>query len=159
MINRPPDLGTIKFLTGPLAGSTCQISKPITTIGRDANNDIIISDPAVSRQHARLVWSNGTWSIERLTLHNTISVNQREIQQATIQDRDTIVLGTGTTFMFFSGPGAQQLRSPGSGEIARPVSAPMPPAYNPAPGAPPIYNPTPVPSAYNPAPMPPPVYN
>ncbi len=160
MINRPPDLGTIKFLTGPLAGSTCQISKPITTIGRDANNDIIISDPAVSRQHARLVWSNGTWSIERLTLHNSISVNQRDIQQATIQDRDTIVLGTGTTFMFFSGPGAQQLRSPGSGEIARPMSAPMPPAYNPAPGAPPVYNPAaPVPPAYNPAPMPPPAYS
>src|SRR5713101_3754464 len=98
--NRPLESGSIRFLTGPLAGSTFQISKPIITFGREPGNDIVISDPTVSRQHARLVNNAGQWSIEKLAAQNVITVNQHNIQQAVIADRDTIGLGTGTTFLF-----------------------------------------------------------
>jgi len=100
VVNRSPGLSSIRFLTGPLAGSTFQISKQVTTIGREPTNDIIISDPSVSRQHARLLNTGGQWSIEKLAPQNIVTVNQRDVQQATISDRDTISLGSGTTFMF-----------------------------------------------------------
>ncbi|HEU5374529.1 MAG TPA: FHA domain-containing protein [Ktedonobacteraceae bacterium] len=101
VVNRPPVLGSLKFLTGPLAGSTLPISKPITTIGRDeASNDIVISDPAVSRHHARIVQNGSKWHVEKLAPQNTVTVNSRDVQQAPISDRDTIGLGTGTTFVF-----------------------------------------------------------
>jgi len=93
-------VGSIRFLTGPLAGSIYQITKPLTTIGREPDNDIIISDPSVSRQHARLVNNGGQWSIEKLAPQNLVTVNQRDVQLATISDRDTIGLGSGTTFLF-----------------------------------------------------------
>lgn len=99
VVNRSPGLSSIRFLTGPLAGSTFQISKQVTTIGREPTNDIIISDPSVSRHHARLLNTGGQWSIEKLAPQNIVTVNQRDVQQATISDRDTISLGSGTTFM------------------------------------------------------------
>ncbi len=97
--NSPQESGSIRFLTGPLAGSIFQISKPITTFGRESDNDIVISDPTVSRQHARLVNNAGQWSIEKLAAQNIVTVNQHNVQQAVIADRDTIGLGTGTTFL------------------------------------------------------------
>ncbi len=92
-------MGSISFLTGPLAGSVFQISKPEITIGRDPTNDIVISDPSVSRRHARLIHNGGQWSIEKLAMQNTVTVNQRDVRQAVVSDRDAIGLGTGTTFL------------------------------------------------------------
>ena len=64
--NNPSVQIAIKFLSGPLAGQTVQINKPIMTIGRSPNNDIVVGDdPRVSRQHARLVWNDGFWFIEK----------------------------------------------------------------------------------------------
>src|SRR5579883_3142789 len=106
VVNRPAVSGSLKFLTGPLAGTTLPISKPITTLGRDeTSNDIVISDPAVSRHHARIVQNGSQWMIEKLAPQNTVSVNSRDVQQAPISDRDTIALGAGTTFIFQVAPG------------------------------------------------------
>src|SRR2546421_675387 len=104
VVNKSQGLGSIRFLTGPLAGRTIQISKPMMTIGREPTNDIVISDPSVSRQHARLVNNGGQWSIEKLSLQNVVTVNQRDVQQSLIADRDTIGLGNGTAFLFLVSP-------------------------------------------------------
>ncbi len=54
-VNKPQSLASIKFLKGPLTGITFQIDKPVTTIGRDPGNDIVIDeDLHVARHHARL---------------------------------------------------------------------------------------------------------
>ncbi|HWZ17904.1 MAG TPA: FHA domain-containing protein, partial [Ktedonobacteraceae bacterium] len=98
--NRPQESASIRFLTGPLAGNTYQINKPIITFGRDPGNDVIISDPTVSRKHAQVVNNAGQWSIEKLAEQNVITVNQQNVQATVLSDRDTIGLGTGTTFLF-----------------------------------------------------------
>jgi len=98
---KPPVSGSIKFLTGPLTGQTFPINKPITTIGREATNDIVVKgDQKVSRSHARIIWNNGIWSIEKLSPQNTLTVNHQQVQQATITDGNTITLGDNTTFLF-----------------------------------------------------------
>src|SRR5579864_2897477 len=97
-VNKPPVLGSIQILTGPQAGSTFQLSKPVTTIGRDPeHNDIVLTDPSVSRNHARIVNNGSEWNIENLTQNNTITINSRSIRRETIHDRDTIGLGAGIT--------------------------------------------------------------
>src|SRR5207237_586249 len=53
-------------------------------------------------QHAQLVWNNGSWNIVKLAAQNTVTVNQRDVQQAAITDRDTVGLGTGTTFLIIN---------------------------------------------------------
>src|SRR5258706_6131273 len=94
-------LPIIKFLTGPLAGRTFVISKPVTTIGRDASNDIVVpNDQRVSRQHARLLWQSGTWRIENVSQRAHLTVDQRDTQQALIGDNTVIALGADTSFVF-----------------------------------------------------------
>ncbi len=99
----PPVQGMIKFLTGPLAGRPFSISKAITTIGRDPTNDIVIEqDQRVSRQHARLLWQNGEWSIENVSQKAPLIVNQQNIRQARLQDNTLVGLGTDTSFIFLT---------------------------------------------------------
>jgi hypothetical protein len=51
------------------------VSRREMTIGRALDNDIILIDPAVSREHARLVLDKQGWSIYNLTEKNTVLVN------------------------------------------------------------------------------------
>ena len=126
VVNRPPSLASIQFLTGPLAGNTMQISKTTMTIGREPGNDIVIPDPTVSRQHARLLYNGSQWSVEKLNPQNTLAVNRREVQQAAISDRDTVSVGPGTSFLFISGAGAQRPVPPPPVEPRQQASIPSP---------------------------------
>jgi ABC-type multidrug transport system ATPase subunit len=94
-------LGSISLLGGPQAGQSFPITKAVITIGRDINNDIVINDPAVSRQHVRLQCdAQMRWHIARLSSGNTITVNQQAVQQqAPVKDRDTIALGPKTVIL------------------------------------------------------------
>src|SRR6266516_4390094 len=132
--NKPQESASIRFLTGPLAGNIFQVNKPIITFGRDPGNDVVISDPTVSRKHAHLVNNAGQWSIEKLAEQNVITVNRQNVQAAVISDRDTIGLGTGTTFLFL-------ISSPQSPAEQRPVT-PYNVVQGPAPQTPsvPVYS-------------------
>jgi len=102
--NNPSVRSSIKFLSGPLAGKTVQIDKPIMTIGRSPNNDIVVrDDPRVSRQHARLIWNNRSWSIEKHSqAASAVTVNSQSVQQAALSDGMTIGLGEDTSFVFLT---------------------------------------------------------
>ncbi len=128
--NKPQESASIRFLTGPLAGNTFQINKPIITFGRDPGNDVSISDPTVSRKHAQMLNNAGQWSIEKLAEQNVVTVNQQKVQTAVISDRDTIGLGTGTTFLFL-------ISSPQFPDEQRPV-APYIAVQRPSPQASPV---------------------
>ena len=132
--NKPQESASIRFLTGPLAGNIFQVNKPIITFGRDPGNDVVISDPTVSRKHAHLVNNAGQWSIEKLAEQNVVTVNQQNVRAAVISDRDTIGLGTGTTFLFL-------ISSPQSPAEQRPVT-PYNVVQGPAPQTPsvPVYS-------------------
>jgi ABC-type multidrug transport system ATPase subunit len=83
-----------------LAGNSYPITKAITSLGRETSNDIVISDPAVSRYHAHIIWENRSWTIKKLVTHNTLTVNQHTLSQSILDNRDTVALGPGTTFLF-----------------------------------------------------------
>ena len=122
-----PDSGSIKFLTGPLAGRTFQINKAITTIGRETNNDIIVKgDQKVSRNHARIVWNNGMWSVEKLSHQNIVTVNAQQVQHSAIADGNTIGLGEDTTFLFLIKADNPYQSTPSQ---AMPGYPPQPPPY------------------------------
>jgi hypothetical protein len=95
-------------LTGPLTGNIFEISKSPTTLGRDPTNDIVVSDPSISRHHAQILWQNGVWRIEKLAPRNTVTVNSRDTQWTNMNDHDTLGLGTGTTFLFIGNPAIAQ---------------------------------------------------
>jgi ABC-type multidrug transport system ATPase subunit/pSer/pThr/pTyr-binding forkhead associated (FHA) protein len=120
----PPS--SITFLTGPLAGQTFQISKPVTTIGRESTNDIVVKDDLrVSRYHACLRWQDGAWSIENVSGQNILGVEQEPVQQATIHDNSTITLGKDSSFIFHVQPATPTLSS-SPVEQTLPVQPPPP---------------------------------
>ena len=86
-------LGSLIFLTGSMSGKTVQITKPMCTLGREPTNDIVLSDPSISRHHAQILWTNGSWTITKLAPQNTVSINKRDVQQGLLNDKDIIGLG------------------------------------------------------------------
>ncbi|HEU5228720.1 MAG TPA: FHA domain-containing protein [Ktedonobacteraceae bacterium] len=142
-VNDPSILGTIKFVAGPMTGTIYQITKPVTNVGREPGNDIVITDPSVSRHHAQIIWNNGTWSIKKVVARNSLTVNQREVEQSPLQDQDAIVLGGGTTLLFQAGavaakpttPAAPMGQAPQFGQV--PQGGQMPPVGQTPQGGPP----------------------
>jgi ABC transport system ATP-binding/permease protein len=91
---------SIQFISGPMAGRSILLDKPIMTIGRDLGNDIVIkSDLQVSRQHARILWSRGVWRIENLSHGAPMLVNGQAENAAILLSGMTIMLGETTSFV------------------------------------------------------------
>jgi len=68
-----------------------------TTIGRALNNDIILMDPTVSREHARLVLDANGWHVFNLTAQNIVRVNGHPVPSGVslpMQPQDIVVLGS-----------------------------------------------------------------
>ncbi|HKF39128.1 MAG TPA: PrsW family glutamic-type intramembrane protease, partial [Ktedonobacteraceae bacterium] len=68
-----------------------------TAIGRALNNDIILMDPTVSREHARLVLSQDGWHVINLTVKNVVRVNGRPVPSGSslpMKPQDILILGS-----------------------------------------------------------------
>src|SRR5579872_2676609 len=99
---RPTDdtLNTpVKYPTGwlPEEGLVHVLTQHETTIGRALNNDIILMDPTVSREHARLVLDDSGWHILNLTSQNVVRVNGAVVAYGTsypLQPQDILILGS-----------------------------------------------------------------
>jgi ABC-type multidrug transport system ATPase subunit/pSer/pThr/pTyr-binding forkhead associated (FHA) protein len=127
---------SIKFLTGPLAGRTFAIDKPVTTIGRNPGNDIVVQDDQrVSRQHVRLLWNNESWIIEKHPQTTSIvTVNRQSVQHAVLSNGTTVGLGDVTSFLFLIHTNAQS----SSVSIPRQPASQLPFADS-QPASPPIH--------------------
>src|SRR5579863_3860762 len=92
----------VGFLTSSLAGSSFALKKTIITIGRDVSNDIVIADdPTIAAYHARLLWREGAWSIERHPEAGSVTVNQKQAGDTpiAIPGGATIILGEATILL------------------------------------------------------------
>lgn len=116
--------GAIRFLDGPLAGQTFALNKPQLMIGREPGNDIAVNNPAVSRQHARLVQGPTGWVIEKLNPQNTLQVNGRDVAQSPLNNGDTVALGP-VNFQFMA-QGAGYPVTAGVQQGGSVISAPQP---------------------------------
>lgn len=71
---------------------TYEISKPITTLGRE-NSDVILPNYKVSRQHAKIVFNGSCFEIIDNGSTNGVWVNGQKVAQTTLRSGDTIILG------------------------------------------------------------------
>lgn len=90
----------VKFVKGPLNGSTIEIIRSVTTIGRDKSNDITLLDPKISRSHTRLVYDNGSWQLEKLSQTSIVTLDQQPVEQSSLSHQALVGLGEDTAFLF-----------------------------------------------------------
>jgi ABC-type multidrug transport system ATPase subunit/predicted component of type VI protein secretion system/ABC-type multidrug transport system permease subunit len=101
----------IQVLSGAQSGKIFSLDKATATIGRDPQNDIVLTDQSVSRAHARFQQRGSQWSIEKLAVGNSLSINQRVVDHGAINHNDKITLGV-TALVFLVQPIMQQPSTP-----------------------------------------------
>jgi len=63
------------LLNGQLAGRRVLLDKPVTSIGRSEDNDLVLESDSVSRLHARIVCEDNRFVLEDLNSRHGIRVN------------------------------------------------------------------------------------
>ena len=141
---------------GPVPGKVFDLVKDVLTIGRDMNNDIVINDAEVSRNHGRLTSQSGGYLIEDLASTNGTFVNgQRLIGPKLLNPGDVVGLGetivieysyvadAGATVVA-SAPPPRMMAEPPTAPPQTPEQAPEP-APEPEPMMAPMMSPEPSP--------------
>lgn len=104
---------TVKWTVtgGPMKGASRLMQGPEFTLGRSPDSDfVIVNDPRVSRNHARVVTSVGGYELLALNERNPVQVNGREISRHRLSDGDVVQIGaTEIRFNLISGRGDPQL--------------------------------------------------
>ena len=127
---------------GPQPNQAFEISKEVTTLGRDITNDIVLNDRETSRHHLRLMRSGDTMTIEDLGSTNGTFVNGKRLSGVTpLQNGDMIGLGETVTLALEFYHAAPEAASAAPPAPPAPTPAPMPPVDMPAPQ--PTYTPAP----------------
>ncbi len=87
-------------MDGPEAGRSYELATEITTIGRLTDNDIVLEEGSVSRNHARIVREGSSYFIEDLGTRNGTFLQGVPVQSAELHPGDTVQVGSGTVFSF-----------------------------------------------------------
>jgi len=118
---------------GPQPGQTFTLDRDVITIGRDPGNNIVISDPQVSRHHARIIRMGELMTIEDVGSTNGTFVNGvRLTGPHTLSNGDVISLGDVVTLSYYG-------MSPAATDTiaGQPAVSPARPGYRPQPIPPP----------------------
>jgi hypothetical protein len=62
-------------------------------IGRSSRCDVVLSDPTISRRHARLIFRDGRWVVQDLASTNGTILNGRRVGRSGLRPGDELVLG------------------------------------------------------------------
>ncbi|HEY4334127.1 MAG TPA: FHA domain-containing protein [Ilumatobacteraceae bacterium] len=88
-----PDGGVLVVRSGPQAGATFSLNRPLTRLGRHPDSEIMLDDITVSRRHAD-VERTGTGYVARDagSLNGTY-VNQERIDESPLRQGDELQVG------------------------------------------------------------------
>ena len=126
--------------SGPTPGKVFPLEGDVITIGREADNGIVINDAEVSRKHTQLVYQGGKFIVTDLGSTNGTFINSKRLtEQHILQPGEIISLGEQINLLFESvvqvDPNATMLSSGHA-----PIFAP-PPVATPSPTPRPVSQP------------------
>ena len=102
IIDLPLTGDTISVQAGNDRGRSYDLPAKDMIVGRDSSADIVVDDGKVSREHARLIFNNGSWAVLDLGSSNGTYLNGQKVSgQRPIANGDKIKLGD-TTLVFGS---------------------------------------------------------
>lgn len=91
-----PNLGGLRLISAaePHAGAILPL-QPVTLLGRDPANAVVVNDAAASSRHARISRKNGVWLLEDLDSQTGTMLNDSPLSKpAPLADGDVIGIGT-----------------------------------------------------------------
>lgn len=94
------------------------LAQPVITLGRRTDNDIVLSMPDVSRQHAQIRWRFGRFVIHDLGSRAGTKVNGNRVQECVLQPGDVIILSN-AILIYGEGGGNQENRRPATSSPRR----------------------------------------
>ncbi len=129
--------------SGPNVGKQYPLDQDVIFVGRDLQNDIVVSDAEVSRRHARLTrLPNGVYEIEDLGSTNGTFVNGRRLTgKQTLARGDVVMMGSKVLFeveLQVADPNATVVSTPPL-STEHPQPQPVAPAEAPPPQAEPAF--------------------
>ncbi|RME79848.1 MAG: FHA domain-containing protein [Planctomycetota bacterium] len=89
-----------KFVIFSKTIRSVEITEPITTLGRDKDNNIVITDPMLSRKHCLIEKDGNRLKIVDLKSANGTYVNGVRVKSRSLQVEDRIKIGD--TVIFYS---------------------------------------------------------
>jgi len=112
----------LEMSQGPQPGARFAVTQPVSTIGRSADNDLVIDDGDVSRRHARITWDGKHLILEDLGSANGTFVNGvRLTGPQVIRAGDTVGLAQTVHFAVHTSMFAA---APAPDEVSTAVSTP-----------------------------------
>ncbi|MEW6283381.1 MAG: GGDEF domain-containing protein [Candidatus Eremiobacterota bacterium] len=99
----------ILILTGVDAGRLIKCERPVTVLGRTAEADVVLSDPGISRMHARIVVRpDGEVELADLGSTNGTFVEGNRVERQLLRDGQVISLGPVVQLQFSRRPQAEE---------------------------------------------------
>lgn len=89
-----PPAAILTVTAGPDTGFKFRIQPTaITYIGRGADNDVVLDDPATSRRHAHIRFQDGNYVLTDLGSANGTLVNGQRVAERALSHGDLIKVG------------------------------------------------------------------
>ena len=85
--------GVLIVKRGPNAGSKFFLDTDATMIGRHPDSDIFLDDVTVSRRHAEILRSSGSFSLHDVGSLNGTYVNRERVEETPVASGDEIQIG------------------------------------------------------------------
>ena len=121
------------FQSGPNAGQTIPLAGTATSIGRGVENDVVVDDEGVSRQHAEITFVGGEYQIADVGSAGGTMLDGAAAETAVaLESGATVRLGE-TDLLFMQGQPGAATETPSPAAATEPPSAPAsepPPAID-----------------------------
>ena len=95
-------------IAGDTRGQVWPITHEGLSLGRDPENDVVLSDPTVSRRHCRLLPREDEVQVEDLGSLNPLTINGQQAKEGVLRVGDELVAGE-THFLISEDPGQSLL--------------------------------------------------
>ena len=87
------ECGYLMIQTGAEAGSWFRLDRPLTTIGRHPDSDVLLNDVTVSRRHAEIRFSDGEYFIRDVGSLNGTYLSRDRVEEERLCPGDEIQIG------------------------------------------------------------------
>lgn len=126
--NSPPQfVARLVVEQGPEPEQTFELGNQSQTIGRSANNGIVINDPEISRRHAQIVPQEDGYLLEDFGSTNGTFVNGIRLTQATrLKHGDTVEFGDTVRLRYWAAGMASEIIFSPDDDVPTPALPPEP---------------------------------